>query len=89
MKEFLTSLFWPTLAGVLAAVIVLNQWVLKPPSAEQGHSRVNSYSAAVATATPSVVKSSRWVAHATQRPPRRFLGASNRARAAPSSGEDQ
>jgi len=85
VKEFLTSLFWPTLAVVLAAVIVLNQWVLKPPSTEQGHSRVNSYSAAVATATPSVVNIYTAKLVESRRTPRlndpllrRFLGASNR-----------
>ena len=55
MREFFISLFWPTLAGVLAAIIVLDQWVLPEPTARQAGGPANSYSEAVARATPSVV----------------------------------
>ena len=52
MREFFISLFWPTLAGVLAAIIVLDQWVLPEPTARQAGGPANSYSEAVARATP-------------------------------------
>lgn len=55
MREFVSSLLWPTLAGVLAAVIVLDQWVLKEPARDDTNKPVFSYSDAVARATPSVV----------------------------------
>ena len=55
MKEFLASLFWPTLAGIFAAVIVLDRWVLTEPEVASRDSAVKSYSEAVARATPSVV----------------------------------
>lgn len=55
MREFVSSLLWPTLAGVLAAVIVLDQWVLKEPARDDTNKPVFSYSEAVARATPSVV----------------------------------
>ncbi|MDG1064652.1 MAG: trypsin-like peptidase domain-containing protein [Luminiphilus sp.] len=55
MKEFLSSLFWPTLTGILAAAIILDQWVLPEPLGRDRSQVRTSYSDAVALATPSVV----------------------------------
>ncbi len=55
MKDYLASLFWPTLAGLLAAALILDQWVLKDPLIENDGAPVVSYRDAVARATPSVV----------------------------------
>ena len=55
MKEFLSSLFWPTLTGILAAAIILDQWVLPEPLGRDRSQIRTSYSDAVALATPSVV----------------------------------
>ena len=55
MREFFSSLFWPTLAGILAAAIILDQWVLPEPLGRERGQVKTSYSDAVALATPSVV----------------------------------
>ncbi|MDG0992743.1 MAG: trypsin-like peptidase domain-containing protein [Luminiphilus sp.] len=55
MREFFTSLFWPTLTGILAAAIILDQWVLPEPMGRDRNQIRTSYSDAVALATPSVV----------------------------------
>ena len=55
MKEFLSSLFWPTLTGILAAAIILDQWVLPEPLGRDRSQIRTSYSDAVALATPLVV----------------------------------
>jgi len=55
MKDYLLSLFWPTAAGLLAALLVLDQWVLKEPQIQNDGKPVVSYRDAVAKATPSVV----------------------------------
>lgn len=55
MREFLSSLFWPTLTGILAAAIILDQWVLPEPLGRERSQVKASYSDAVALATPSVV----------------------------------
>ena len=52
MREWFSQLAWPALAGVLAAVLLLNTEWLKLPTSTQG---ADSYSHAVAVATPSVV----------------------------------
>lgn len=85
MREFFISLFWPTLAGVLAAIIVLDQWVLPEPTARQAGGPANSYSEAVARATPSVVNIYTAKLVDSGRSPRfndpllrRFLGAAGR-----------
>ena len=52
MREWFSQLAWPALAGVLAAVLLLNTEWLKIPNSAQGK---DSYSHAVAVATPSVV----------------------------------
>lgn len=55
MREFFSSLFWPTLTGILAAAIILDQWVLPEPLGRERGQVKTSYSDAVALATPSVV----------------------------------
>lgn len=55
MREFFSSLFWPTLTGILAAAIILDQWVLPEPLGRERSQVKTSYSDAVALATPSVV----------------------------------
>ena len=55
MREFFSSLFWPTLTGILAAAIILEQWVLPEPLGRERGQVKASYSDAVALATPSVV----------------------------------
>jgi len=55
VREFLSSLFWPTLTGILAAAIILDQWVLPEPLGRERSQVKASYSDAVALATPSVV----------------------------------
>ena len=52
MREWFSQLAWPALVGVLAAVLLLNTEWLKISNSAQGP---NSYSHAVAVATPSVV----------------------------------
>ncbi|MDA8826577.1 trypsin-like peptidase domain-containing protein [Luminiphilus sp.] len=55
MREFFSSLFWPTFTGILAAAIILDQWVLPEPLGRERGQVKTSYSDAVALATPSVV----------------------------------
>lgn len=55
MKEFLVSLFWPVVAGLLAAILILDRWVLSDPLLGSPGAAVSSYRDAVAKATPSVV----------------------------------
>ena len=52
MREWFSQLAWPALAGVLAAVLLLNAEWLTPSKRASGP---DSYSSAVAVATPSVV----------------------------------
>ena len=52
MREWFSQLAWPALVGVLAAVLLLNTEWLKISNSAQGP---DSYSHAVAVATPSVV----------------------------------
>lgn len=55
MRQALVFVFWPTLAGVLAAVLILQHWLL-PAGKDTGGTRERaSYAGAVSTATPSVV----------------------------------
>ena len=54
MKQELTAFIWPALVGVLAAALILDNWVLEPQ--ESGDALINGgYRNAVALATPSVV----------------------------------
>lgn len=56
MKQNLTLFIWPAIAGLLAALLILDRWVL-PLSrpAQETHLEPVSYAAAVSEATPSVV----------------------------------
>ncbi len=55
LKDYLLSLIWPVLAGVLAAVLILDQWILHEPLLNKGNKPPSSYHEAVARGTPSVV----------------------------------
>ena len=56
MKRTLSYIFWPALAGLLAALLILDRWVLpsQPVTRNSGLEPV-SYARAVQAATPSVV----------------------------------
>jgi serine protease DegS len=56
MKQTLTFIIWPAIAGLLAALLILDRWVL-PPNSTWSAARQEpvSYAAAVQQATPSVV----------------------------------
>lgn len=55
MKDFIQSIVWPAIAGLLAAVLILDRWVLHQPLLSQRPSGPESYRSVVAQATPSVV----------------------------------
>ncbi|MFT6287174.1 MAG: serine protease DegS [Alcanivorax sp.] len=56
MKNRLNFITWPAVAGVLAALLILQQWVLPAQQAAHGvHEVGHSFSQAVSLATPSVV----------------------------------
>ena len=55
LRDYIFSLFWPVLAGVLAAVLILDRWVLSEPLLQKPDHEVVSYRDAVSRATPSVV----------------------------------
>lgn len=52
MKQILTDFLWPAIAGLLAALLILDRWVLPVAPARAGPV---SYSAAVEAAAPAVV----------------------------------
>lgn len=54
MKQNLTLIVWPAIAGLLAALLILDRWVL-PVTARDSQLEPVSYAAAVRAATPSVV----------------------------------
>lgn len=54
LKNDLIALVWPALVGVLAALLILDKWVLEQPDTAGAVSR-SGYRDAVALATPSVV----------------------------------
>lgn len=56
MKQTLQFIAWPSIAGVLAALLILDRWVL-PEAGDTGQPAVQSasYAQAVSVATPSVV----------------------------------
>ena len=54
VKHDINALLWPALVGVLAAALILDQWVLERPEIGSEQAR-SSYRAAVSLATPSVV----------------------------------
>ncbi len=56
MKQNLTFIIWPAIAGVLAALLILDRWVLPgSPTAAVAQQEPVSYATAVHEATPSVV----------------------------------
>jgi serine protease DegS len=56
MKQNLTYVVWPAIAGLLAALLILDRWVLpRTTDAQQTQLDTVSYAAAVRAATPSVV----------------------------------
>ncbi|MCB1706026.1 MAG: trypsin-like peptidase domain-containing protein [Halioglobus sp.] len=56
MKNTLSLYVWPAIAGLLAALLILDRWVLPTaPPALNGQLEPVSYAAAVSEATPSVV----------------------------------
>lgn len=80
MKNDILALLWPAVAGLLAAVLILDRWVIEQPVAA-GPLAPRSYSEAVSKATPSVVNiaTSKLVSARTALRPndplmRRFLG---------------
>ena len=55
MRSSIRQIIWPAIAGVLAAALILDRWIIaEPPPAETGDP-VTSYAHAVQSATPSVV----------------------------------
>ena len=55
MSLFLRTMLWPALAGLLAALLILDRWVLPQTSAAAINNSPPGFRQAVATATPSVV----------------------------------
>ena len=56
MKQSLTFIIWPAIAGLLAALLILDRWVLPDHGmADKSSSGPASYAHAVREATPSVV----------------------------------
>jgi len=53
-RKFL-DILWPAIAGLLAALLILDRWVLNGPTPVRSAAPVSSYAEAVGTATPSVV----------------------------------
>lgn len=56
MKQHLANLLWPAIAGLFAALLILDRWVLpQSPVIGARAGSTTSYARAVRTATPSVV----------------------------------
>ena len=56
MKKNLTLLVWPAIAGLLAALLILDRWIPPlTPGAQNTQLEPVSYAAAVREATPAVV----------------------------------
>ena len=55
MRESLKFVSWPAIAGLLAALLILDRWVLAPGPGTPAHQGEASYAAAVHLASPSVV----------------------------------
>ncbi|AQA19797.1 protease [Halioglobus japonicus] len=55
MQESLKFIAWPTIAGILAALLILDRWVLPASDATAPGQAVSSYANAVEDASPSVV----------------------------------
>lgn len=81
LKHYLIALIWPIIVGVLAAVLILDRWVLQEPLLQHRNTNPSSYRDAVAQGTPSVVNIYTAKLVAERRSPRlndpflrRFLG---------------
>ncbi|MEQ8515878.1 MAG: trypsin-like peptidase domain-containing protein, partial [Chromatocurvus sp.] len=55
MRNLLRLTLWPTLAGILAGILILDRWMTAAPSGSDALPAVGSYAQAVQSATPSVV----------------------------------
>jgi serine protease DegS len=55
MKQNLSYIVWPAIAGLLGALLILDRWVLPAPGAANSQLEPDSYATAVREATPSVV----------------------------------
>ena len=55
LKHYLIALIWPIIVGVLAAVLILDRWVLHEPLLQHRNANPSGYRDAVAQGTPSVV----------------------------------
>lgn len=55
MKAHLTDLVWPAIAGLFAALLILDRWVLPATTGQKTQLEPVSYATAVRAATPSVV----------------------------------
>jgi len=55
MKDSFSFIFWPAVAGLLAAVLILDRWVLPPRPEAGANQQPVSYARAVRAAAPSVV----------------------------------
>ncbi len=55
MKDAFITFVWPIIAGLLAAILILDRWVLNEPLLPTSRTTVASYRDAVTRATPSVV----------------------------------
>lgn len=55
MKDSLKFILWPTIAGLLAALLILDRWALPERQGADSAPAAASYAHAVAGATPSVV----------------------------------
>lgn len=55
MSNSLRFMIWPAIAGLLAALLILDRWVLPRPAAVSNSVATESYAAAVRSATPAVV----------------------------------
>lgn len=55
MNRNITEILWPAIAGLLAALLILDRWVLPGQQPQARATPVASYAQAVSTATPSVV----------------------------------
>ena len=55
MKNDILAFLWPAIAGLLAAILILDRWVIEDPAVVVAGDAVATYREAVTRATPSVV----------------------------------
>ena len=73
MKDTLKFVTWPAIAGLLAALLILDRWVLPSEDNSSSNKRADqSYAHAVNSASPSVVNiyTAKVVTQSAQPPPR-------------------